>query len=175
MLDGLSIQPPRLEDAGLEDCALPPQSIMEAFSRAANSLKSRLTSQYHDSDDEDGCCIQDPGPTNGDIPDALVADSGTETLDCGGDVAAMGEGEVGGDEVVVVGGGVDGDAAVASDSVLVLWGDDVEGCEKACCPDDVGDVGVNKGFGGGKEKVVVEDEGEDEDEEKKPILVETLI
>lgn len=51
----LAIRPPRLEDAGLEDCALPPDAIREAFARAADSLKSRLTiaSDDDESDDND--------------------------------------------------------------------------------------------------------------------------
>ncbi|KAH7651466.1 hypothetical protein IHE45_20G059200 [Dioscorea alata] len=51
----LAIRPPRLEDAGLEDCALPPDKIREAFARAADSLKSRLAiaSDEDESDDND--------------------------------------------------------------------------------------------------------------------------
>ncbi|CAM8942164.1 unnamed protein product [Rhodiola kirilowii] len=35
------IRPPRIEDAGLEDCALPPDSIREAFLKAAAAVGSR--------------------------------------------------------------------------------------------------------------------------------------
>ncbi|EER96601.1 hypothetical protein BDA96_02G185500 [Sorghum bicolor] len=99
---GVPIRPPRLEDAGLEDCALPPESIAEAFSLAAAAVASRLArlpfSQDSDDDDEGrvsapirGGCVDDAGPDRGAAPDALV----------GGGVA----GDGGADEVVVVGGG----------------------------------------------------------------------
>ncbi|KAL9681083.1 hypothetical protein QQ045_012864 [Rhodiola kirilowii] len=35
------IRPPRIEDAGLEDCALSPNSIREAFLKAATAVGSR--------------------------------------------------------------------------------------------------------------------------------------
>ncbi|KAG6502512.1 uncharacterized protein LOC121983850 [Zingiber officinale] len=43
-----SVRPPRLEDAGLEDCALPPESIMEAFARAAISARPDLVEESED-------------------------------------------------------------------------------------------------------------------------------
>ncbi|RLM79877.1 uncharacterized protein C2845_PM12G25640 [Panicum miliaceum] len=49
---GVPIRPPRLEDAGLEDCALPPESIAEAFSLAAAAVSSRLA-RFPLSDDEE--------------------------------------------------------------------------------------------------------------------------
>ncbi|CAH1432654.1 unnamed protein product [Lactuca virosa] len=52
------VKPPRLEDAGLEDCALPPDSIREAFLKAATTVSSHM---FHHSDDElEGDCINDP-------------------------------------------------------------------------------------------------------------------
>ncbi|CAK9324630.1 unnamed protein product [Citrullus colocynthis] len=47
------ILPPRLEDAGLEDCALPPDSIREAFFKAASAVKTRATALLYTSDDDD--------------------------------------------------------------------------------------------------------------------------
>uniref|UniRef100_A0A0E0HZL9 Uncharacterized protein n=1 Tax=Oryza nivara TaxID=4536 RepID=A0A0E0HZL9_ORYNI len=46
--EGEPVQPPRLEDAGLEDCFLPPESITDAVS-------SHLThfSFFDDNDDND--------------------------------------------------------------------------------------------------------------------------
>ncbi|KAI4324746.1 hypothetical protein MLD38_030203 [Melastoma candidum] len=46
------ILPPRLEDAGLEDCALPPESIQEAFMKAAFAVKSRASSLLSPSTEE---------------------------------------------------------------------------------------------------------------------------
>ncbi|KAM0938381.1 hypothetical protein DsansV1_C23g0177601 [Dioscorea sansibarensis] len=62
----LEILPPRLEDAGLEDCALPPDAIREAFARAADSLKSRLTitSDADESDDNDAQRTYDESDTH---------------------------------------------------------------------------------------------------------------
>ena len=60
------ILPPRLEDAGLEDCALPPDSIHEAFLKAASAVNSRAATLLH-SDDEDEVepgCVDDPFPDN---------------------------------------------------------------------------------------------------------------
>ncbi|KAF2301214.1 hypothetical protein GH714_020856 [Hevea brasiliensis] len=54
------ILPPRLEDAGLEDCALPDESIKEAFFKAASAIKSGAASLF--SDDEEDDCVQDPWP-----------------------------------------------------------------------------------------------------------------
>lgn len=99
--EAVPIRPPRLEDAGLEDCALPPDSIAEAFSLAALAVSSRLTLSEDSDDEEDeearisalrgGGCVDDAAPTRGAVPDALVGGGGTG----GGSV----------DEVLVVGGG----------------------------------------------------------------------
>ncbi|KAK9148813.1 hypothetical protein Scep_007570 [Stephania cephalantha] len=45
-----AIKPPRVEDAGLEDCALSPESIKEAFFKAANSIRSSWPSPNQDKD-----------------------------------------------------------------------------------------------------------------------------
>ena len=58
------ILPPRLEDAGLEDCALPPNSIQEAFLRVATTVKSRASSIFTTDDDEGaphGPCATEKG------------------------------------------------------------------------------------------------------------------
>lgn len=157
MLQRLGIQQPKLEDAGLEDCALPPHSIMEAFSRAATSLKSRVVGDEPDGDD----CVQDPGPTNGETSDTLV-DGGIVARPCGGGNVTAGGEEGGGDRVVVPGD----EAEWAEDRVLVLGRD-----ERACCPGDGNDV-----IGGEKKGDLDADEGErDGGDDEKPILDEALI
>lgn len=114
---GEPIRPPRLEDAGLEDCALSPESIAEAFSLAALAVSSRL-SHLSLSDEEDegyeydllaprGGCVEDAGPTCGAIPNILVG--------------AGGGSEGGADKVVVVIGGKEG-----SDEVVVTGREDEE-------------------------------------------------
>ncbi|CAN6195633.1 unnamed protein product [Urochloa humidicola] len=112
---GVPIRPPRLEDAGLEDCALPPESIAEAFSLAAAAVSSRLA-RFPLSDDEGedeeegrapaprgGGCVDDPVPARGTVP-------GADALVGGGAVTG------GADAVVVVGGGRGGEC---EDAVVV--------------------------------------------------------
>uniref|UniRef100_A0A2N9FNS0 Uncharacterized protein n=1 Tax=Fagus sylvatica TaxID=28930 RepID=A0A2N9FNS0_FAGSY len=59
-----TILPTRLEDAGLEDSALPPDSIQEAYLRAATAVKSRASSIFPTDDDEGaphGPCATEKG------------------------------------------------------------------------------------------------------------------
>jgi hypothetical protein len=134
---GELIRPPRLEDAGLEDCALPPESIAEAFSLAAMAVSSRLP-RLSLSDDEDegdaalaprGGCVEDAGPTRGAIPDALVGAGGIREGGADEVVVVGGRGGEGGsDEVVVVGRGYEEDR-------VVVVGEELEkklGREKGC-------------------------------------------
>ncbi|CAA6665975.1 unnamed protein product [Spirodela intermedia] len=69
--------PPRLEDAGLEECALPPEAINEAFSKAAELFKSRVVVADDDDDDNesDGCCVEGPAPSSGEKPAAALGGS----------------------------------------------------------------------------------------------------
>ncbi|KAL1811399.1 hypothetical protein ACET3Z_021464 [Daucus carota] len=128
--DGIfqKIRPPRLEDAGLEDCALPPDSIKEAFLKAASAVRSSLLSQ---SDEEDeSACVQDPWPCSGDSADALVGISPENSPP--GSCAGRKGGKVPdrlGDKVV---GGVS-DADVASDEVVGV----VDVAEGECCVDEL--------------------------------------
>ncbi|XP_037462382.1 uncharacterized protein LOC119333655 [Triticum dicoccoides] len=116
---GDPIRPPRLEDAGLEDCALPQESIAEAFSLAALAVSSRLP-HLSLSDDEDegddplaprGGCVE-AGPTCGAIPESLVG--GGRGSECHAD------------EVMVVAGRGD-----EEDRVVVVVGQEL-GQEKGC-------------------------------------------
>ncbi|XP_048443058.1 uncharacterized protein LOC103944867 [Pyrus x bretschneideri] len=96
------ILPPRLEDAGLEDCALPPDSIKEAFLKAATAVKSSIfTSDEDEESFED--CVNDPWPDLKDRTGELVgAEPETRSAGpCGGNKG--GSVDVGGDEVVVGG------------------------------------------------------------------------
>lgn len=175
------IRPPKLEDAGLEDCALPTESIIEAFSRAAASLKSHIVFPFSGSADESldggGCgCVQDPGPSNGQIPDKLlgvgemlppagpVCGCGGKEAECEGakdDVVVVGAGggKLDADRVVVVGGAGDEEEVWESDfggkRGCVVDGEVLPGV-KNCHPRD-GDL------------------DEDEESKDRPILVEGLI
>lgn len=86
------ILPPRLEDAGLEDCALPVESIREAFLKAASAVGSRGGSaftSYEEEDDEedDGSetlekssdCSDDPPPAT--LHSDVVIDGGCAAKD----------------------------------------------------------------------------------------------
>ncbi|KAL1342977.1 hypothetical protein AAHE18_09G195800 [Arachis hypogaea] len=53
---------PRLEDAGLEDFALPPESIHQAFLKAAAAVKSAAAIFSDDNDETTGDCVNDPWP-----------------------------------------------------------------------------------------------------------------
>lgn len=153
---GELIRPPGLEDAGLEDCALPPESIAEAFSLAAMAVSSRFPRLSLSDDEGDdpfapgGGCVEDAGPTCGSIPDALVGTGGGR--------------EGGADEVVVVGGG--GGVGVCDEVVVVGRGDE---------EDRVVVVGEDLEKNLGQDKGCVEGIREEEDrkkEDEKAILVE---
>ncbi|KAK3027043.1 hypothetical protein RJ639_040875 [Escallonia herrerae] len=113
------IRPPRLEDAGLEDCALPPESIREAFLKAATAVKSTIFSPSEDDDEEPlGKCVNDPWPTLEDPSDALLGimpegepqgwcavEKGRVPEDVGDEVAVGGEEEAAAAEDKVLGPG----------------------------------------------------------------------
>ncbi|XP_058004969.1 sulfite exporter TauE/SafE family protein 3 isoform X1 [Hevea brasiliensis] len=115
----LKILPPRLEDAGLEDCTLPLESIKEAFFKAASAIKSGTTSSFSDEEEDD--CVQDRWPEAKDLSDEVVGGSPSAAMpdtfvgvDTGMDVpghcvAEKGGGVVweGGDKVVAGGGDVE--------------------------------------------------------------------
>uniref|UniRef100_A0A0E0B271 Uncharacterized protein n=1 Tax=Oryza glumipatula TaxID=40148 RepID=A0A0E0B271_9ORYZ len=116
----------RLEDAGLEDCGLPQESIAEAFSLATMAVSSRLAhfSLFDDDDDEEddhlfpprgggaGGCVEDSGPTCRVIPDALVGVGGDRRSGADEVVVVGGGGGEGGDEVVIGGRGDEEDRVV---------------------------------------------------------------
>ncbi|KAI5083334.1 hypothetical protein GOP47_0003077 [Adiantum capillus-veneris] len=62
--DYFSIQPPKLEDAGLEDPALPIEGIQEAFRRVAESVQAKTGVNIHfgTSDGGMGDLVVDPLP-----------------------------------------------------------------------------------------------------------------
>lgn len=90
------ILPPRLEDAGLEDCALPPEAIKEAFGKAATAVRSNISASSGD-DEAEGHCVNDPSIEAGDSSDALVGITDGVDYVPGGCANEKG----GGDEVTV--------------------------------------------------------------------------
>lgn len=149
VLDGAAIRPPRLEDAGLEDCALPPESIMEAFSRAAISLKSQIsdagaTLEQEEKSDDDGACVQDSGPSNA-LFDCGITETTPSRPSCGGSGVEDEEerGKDSQDKVVVVGDNGEGDLA----SDRLVCGEKSEVGTKRSCVE-----GIEEGVVGGGEE-----------------------
>ncbi|CAL0325995.1 unnamed protein product [Lupinus luteus] len=147
------ILPPRLEDAGLEDCALPPESIHQAFLKAATAVK-------HIFSDDDSDCLNNPSPGD-DASDVLIGidpENKPPPGPCGVEKGCEG----GDDEVKVVGGG--GEVEVEDEVVVVGEGRGVklgEGGES--CVDELKGLGIK------------DDELDDDDKEKKPKLVEGFV
>ncbi|KAL9304463.1 hypothetical protein ACSQ67_021726 [Phaseolus vulgaris] len=156
------ILPPRLEDAGLEDPALPPESIHQAFLQAAAAVKSRAASIFSttaDAEDDDDGCVSDPWRASKGASDVIVGID-TENEPPGSCTVERGvEGSA--DEVRVVGvggGGGSDDVVVAGEGKL---GEDVE-----ACVDELQGLNIED----------VEKDGEvreeNDEEKKKPTLVE---
>ncbi|XLR28470.1 hypothetical protein S83_056370 [Arachis hypogaea] len=97
------ILPPRLEDAGLEDCALPPESIQQAFLKATAAVKSAAAIFSDDDDETAGDCVNDPWPAAAEgTSDAVIGIEPENELP--GACAVEKGCEEGGDEVKVSGG-----------------------------------------------------------------------
>ncbi|CAH8353891.1 unnamed protein product [Eruca vesicaria subsp. sativa] len=141
------ILPPALADAGLEDCALPPDSIHEAFRKAADAVKSRAATLFED-DEEEGGCVADPKPASTGSSDTIIAggENRGETGPC-----LVGKGNEKLDDALVVAG---------------------EGGEGRSCGDGLKELDVDGVESGKGEKDQSE---EDEEEEMKPILVEGFV
>ncbi|KAJ8644732.1 hypothetical protein MRB53_006480 [Persea americana] len=153
-----SVRPPRLEDAGLEDCALPPEAIKEAFLKAASSVRSAFNGRD---------CIEDPGPSDGDLHDSLVSDEAPMPCGCAGAVKESSPERCGGKEVIGIG-------EEASDIVV---GMEVpkEGRGRACVdglPEEIEGKDEEEERGGFERN---EEEREEEEEEDRPILAEACI
>ncbi|KAM3380198.1 hypothetical protein P3S68_005771 [Capsicum galapagoense] len=164
------IRPPRLEDAGLEDCALPPESIKEAFLKAATAVRS-IISASGDEDESQGQCVKAPSPNDDFTKDALIGiTEGITDIPGKCNTEKGGGGEVPEgiiDVVDVQGGSKDSDDRGDLVDGLSL----PEGGES--CVDGL--QGLEIGEKGGKIK---KKEGKEEDEEasdEKPTLVEGFV
>ncbi|CAN4086844.1 unnamed protein product [Withania somnifera] len=160
------IRPPRLEDAGLENCALPPESIKEAFLKAANSVRSMI-SPSDDEDESQGHCVKTPSPIEYSTKDALIGiTEGVTDIPgkCTTEKGGGGEVTEGVSDVVAV-EGVDKDQEDCGDLVggLSL----PEGGPS--CVDGLQGLEIGEKV---KKKEVKE---EDEEESEKPTLVEGFI
>ncbi|XP_021298759.1 uncharacterized protein LOC110427531 [Herrania umbratica] len=162
------VLPPRLEDAGLEDCALPPDSIHEAFRKAASAVKSRAAFFHSDDEDEDEPgCLDDLFPDNAKCSSDFLA-----SLPCPdmSDVLVVGEPSDPASDSV--GGCVKekegGREVVEGRDAVVVGGDGVEaGDGRGCIDDELKGLEI-----GVKEKRKKENQEEEETGKEKPILVE---
>lgn len=159
------ILPPRLEDAGLEDCALPPDSIKEAFLKAADAVKSRAASFFtsYEDDDAKGNCVNDPWPAAKDRSDEVVGVS--REPETPGPCATL----KGGGAVNVCGYKVVSSGGEGKKDWLVDGGKEWRVAGKACVE---GLQGLEI-----EEKKVKNRNGldEEEDDDKEPVLVEAYI
>ncbi|KAI3775067.1 hypothetical protein L1987_49635 [Smallanthus sonchifolius] len=165
------IQPPRLEDAGLEDCALPPDSIQEAFLKAATAVRSHIFHATSD-DESEGECVNDPWPQNGYSGDKLVGI--TPEADPPGSCVPKKGGElpaVNGDEVVV--GGREGmpDKVVEPEVPDEAEKSSVDGLQGL----RIGEKKVDGEIKGKKSETNAESNEDDDEDEKRPVLTEVCI
>lgn len=159
------ILPPRLEDAGLEDCALPPDAIKEAFFKAADAVKSAASLFTSDEDEvAKGDCVDDPLPAAKERSDEVVGVS-PEPEPPGPCAAKKGGGEAvdaGGDKVVWSGG-------EGKEDSLVVGGEGWKAAGKACVEALEGlEIDEKKVNNGG-------DADEEEDDDERPVLVEGYV
>ncbi|MCD9558717.1 hypothetical protein HAX54_016253 [Datura stramonium] len=159
------IRPPRLEDAGLEDCALPPDSIKEAFLKAAAAVRSMISAS-DDEDESQGQCVKTPSPSENFAKDALIG-------------IAEGIGDIPGKCSTEKGGG--GEVPEGTSDVVAANKD----------PEDSGDlVGVSSLPEGGQScvdglqgleigdkggKIKTKEAKEEDEESEKPTLVEGFV
>ncbi|KAL6491705.1 hypothetical protein OROGR_034070 [Orobanche gracilis] len=107
------VKPPRLEDAGLEDCALPPEAIKEAFLKAASAVRSIISSSGS-GDESEGRCVEDPWEESSDalvgITEGVSGPSEGCAVEKGGGLT-----EAPGDKLAVGGEETKADAVVGPD------------------------------------------------------------
>ncbi|MED6146756.1 hypothetical protein PIB30_037661 [Stylosanthes scabra] len=160
------ILPPRLEDAGLEDCALPPESIHQAFLKAASAVKSAAAIFSDDDDATARDCVNDPWPAAAEgTSDAVI---GIEQENEPPGACAVEKGcEAGGDEVKVAGGSGGGELDEVVDEVVVGEGAKLGEGEEESCVDELQGLGIEDAKKNKKRN--------GEEEEKKPILAEGYV
>ena len=160
------ILPPRLEDAGLEDCALPPESIHQAFLKAAAAVKSAAAIFSDDDDETAGDCVNDPWPAAAEgTSDAVI---GIEPENEPPGACAVEKGcEEGGDEVKVSGGS-GGEVEEVVEEIVVGEGAKLGEGEEEPCIDELQGLGIEDDERKNKKK-------NGEEEEKKPTLIEGYV
>ncbi|XP_015938460.1 uncharacterized protein LOC107464069 [Arachis duranensis] len=160
------ILPPRLEDAGLEDCALPPESIHQAFLKAAAAVKSAAAIFSDDDGETAGDCVNDPWPAAAEgTSDAVIGIEPENELP--GACSVEKGCEEGGDEVKVSGGS-SCEVEEVVDEIVVGEGAKLGEGEEAPCIDELQGLGIDDDAKKNKKKNC-------EEEEKKPTLTEGYV
>ncbi|XP_028789402.1 uncharacterized protein LOC114745412 [Neltuma alba] len=163
------ILPPRLEDAGLEECALPPESIKEAFFKAASAVKLQASSVlFADDEDNDATCVKDPWPTAKDSSDVIIGIKPESEPE--GPCAVDKGSEAGADEVKI-GGGDEADEEELRDKLIDGEEGEKLGEEGKACVDGLKGLDIE----GDKKSGDDVDEEEKEKEGKRPTLVEGFV
>ncbi|KAG6430846.1 hypothetical protein SASPL_108919 [Salvia splendens] len=108
-----------LEDVGLEDCSLPPDSIREAFWKAASAVRSIVS--------DEGGCVEDPWEESS-YEGCMVEKGGGWTEAAGDRVVVVGDAEEKVDDYVIwdIGAYDDEEAAAHAYDLAALkyWGQD---------------------------------------------------
>ncbi|XP_042504100.1 uncharacterized protein LOC122081167 [Macadamia integrifolia] len=168
-----TIRPPRLEDAGLEDCALSPEAIKEAFLKAATSISSRASSILtiaEDEKDDANSCIQDLGPSDAKLSDALVGISPAPTAAQPGPCSNEKGGglpQTFGNDVIVAGVGDSLSDEEGRHSDIRVLGTEISEGEKACV-DELQGLKI-------KEQADHKDDDQQNNADEGPILAETYV
>ncbi|RYR46767.1 hypothetical protein Ahy_A07g032581 [Arachis hypogaea] len=150
------ILPPRLKDAGVEDCALPPESIHQAFLKAAAAVKSATAIFSDDDDDTAGDCVNDPWPAAVEgTSDAVIGIKPENELS--GACAVEKGCEEGGDEVKVSGGSSYKVEEVV-DEIVVGEGAKLGEGEEEPCIDELQNLGIEDDTKKNKKKNYEEEE-----------------
>ncbi|KAI3977446.1 hypothetical protein MKX01_000359 [Papaver californicum] len=147
-----SIRPPKLEDAGLEDCALSHDCIKEAFFKAANSLKSLGRTDLDSEDEEETDVLK--GELG--LPDSLIGVKPVSDPPASSCSNEKGNGlpEVIGDEACV---GGDGSEISEKESNRILGLNVPQGKKEDACIDGLQGLKIHDNDN--------EDDDEDDDEE----------
>lgn len=87
------IWPPHHEDAGLEDCALPPGLVKDAFLKAATAVQSMISAS-DDEHESQGQCVKTPLPIEDSTKDTLVGITENITENGGGGEVPEGTSDV---------------------------------------------------------------------------------
>ncbi|XLT11840.1 hypothetical protein HN51_057530 [Arachis hypogaea] len=161
-----TILPPRLEDVGLEDCALSLESIHQAFLKSAAAVKFAAAIFSDDDDETAGDCVNNPWPATAEGTSDVVIGIEPENKLPGACTVEKGC-EEGGDEVKVSGGS-NCEVEEVVDEIVVGEGPKLGEGEEEPCIDELQGLGIEDDAKKNKKKNY-------EEEQKKPTLTEGYV